>query len=77
MSISFRVVMVLVCAYAGWETARLQFGELPDPQQLAQKNSSPCRHEHLNANEESKAQRLKVPRNPVIFSEGRHRQVAE
>ena len=26
MSISFQVVMVLVCAYAGWETANLQFG---------------------------------------------------
>jgi hypothetical protein len=37
MSISFRVVMILVCAYAGWETASLQFGELPEPQQLTQK----------------------------------------
>ena len=25
MSISFQVVMVLVCAYLGWETAGLQF----------------------------------------------------
>jgi hypothetical protein len=37
MAISFRVVMILVCAYAGWEIASLQFGELPEPQQLPQK----------------------------------------
>jgi hypothetical protein len=40
MSITFRVVMVLVCAYAGWETASLQFGELPDPQQQVHKSGS-------------------------------------
>ena len=36
MSISFQVVMVLVCAYAGWETASLQFVELPTTQQSTQ-----------------------------------------
>ena len=35
------VPMVLVCAYAGWEAASLQFGDLPDPQQLTQSNSRP------------------------------------
>jgi hypothetical protein len=39
MSIGFRVVMVLVCAYAGWQTAGVQFREMPEPQQLMQKNS--------------------------------------
>jgi hypothetical protein len=34
MSIGFRVVMVLVCAYAGWQTAGVQLGELPEPQHL-------------------------------------------
>ena len=37
MSIGLRVVILLVCAYAGWETAGLQFGRLPEPQQLTQK----------------------------------------
>jgi hypothetical protein len=41
MSISFRVVMVLVCAYAGWDTASLQFGDLPDSQQLTKISSRP------------------------------------
>lgn len=27
MSIGFRVAIVLVCAYAGWQTASVQFGE--------------------------------------------------
>ena len=36
MSISFQVLMVLVCAYAGWETASLQFVELPTTQQSTQ-----------------------------------------
>lgn len=36
MSIGFRVAIVLVCAYAGWQTANVQFGELPGPQQLTQ-----------------------------------------
>jgi hypothetical protein len=36
MSISFQVVMVLACAYAGWETASLQFVELPTTQQSTQ-----------------------------------------
>ena len=49
MSISFQVVMVLVCAYAGWETASLQFVELPEPQQLTQEvvpdTNRPTRYE--------------------------------
>jgi hypothetical protein len=41
MFISFRIVVVLFCAYAGWETANLQFGDLPEPQQLTHKSGSP------------------------------------
>jgi len=33
MPIGFRVGIILVCAYAGWQTASVQFGELPEPQQ--------------------------------------------
>jgi hypothetical protein len=29
MSIVFRIVIVLVCAYAGWQSASAQFAELP------------------------------------------------
>jgi hypothetical protein len=36
MSIGFRVAIVLVCAYAGWQTAGVQFGELPEPPYLTQ-----------------------------------------
>jgi hypothetical protein len=36
MSIGLRIVIVLVCAYAGWYTASVQFGELPKPQQQEQ-----------------------------------------
>ena len=32
MSIGFRVAIVLVCAYAGWQTAGVR--ELPEPQHL-------------------------------------------
>ena len=39
MSIGFQVVMVLFCAYAGWQTAGVQFRALPEPHQLMQKNS--------------------------------------
>jgi hypothetical protein len=33
MSIAFRIFVLLFCAYAGWETASIQFGELREPQQ--------------------------------------------
>jgi hypothetical protein len=33
MSIVFRIVIVLVCAYAGWQSAGAQFAELPPSQQ--------------------------------------------
>jgi hypothetical protein len=36
MSITFRALMMLACAYAGWETANFQLGQLPEPQQLKQ-----------------------------------------
>ena len=36
MSITFRVLMILACAYAGWETANFQLEQLPEPQQLTQ-----------------------------------------
>ena len=41
MSIGFRVAIVLVCAYAGWQTASVQFGELPEPQYLTQSGVLP------------------------------------
>jgi hypothetical protein len=41
MSIGFRVVIVLVCAYAGWQTASVQFGELPELQHLTQSGVLP------------------------------------
>ena len=40
MSVCFRVIMILACAYAGWEIASLQFEDLPEPQQQTQKSSS-------------------------------------
>jgi hypothetical protein len=40
MSIVFRVLMMLACAYAGWETANFQLEQLPTHQQLAQESSS-------------------------------------
>jgi hypothetical protein len=36
MAIGLRVVIVLVCAYAGWYAGSVQFGELPEPQQQEQ-----------------------------------------
>jgi hypothetical protein len=33
MSIIFRIAIVLVCAYAGWQSAGAQFAELPQAQQ--------------------------------------------
>ena len=36
MSITFRVVMILFCAYAGWETANFQLQQLPESEQLTQ-----------------------------------------
>ena len=54
MSITFRVLMILACAYAGWETANFQLEQLPESQQLTQKAVlNPNRLEH--ANEETKA----------------------
>jgi hypothetical protein len=41
MSIGFRVAIVLVCTYAGWQTASVQFGELPEPQHLTQSGVPP------------------------------------
>jgi hypothetical protein len=34
MSIGFRIAIVLVCAYAGWQTGSVQFAEPPVPQHL-------------------------------------------
>ena len=36
MSITFRVLMMLACAYAGWETASFQLQQLPESEQLTQ-----------------------------------------
>jgi hypothetical protein len=33
MSIAFRISVLLFCAYAGWETPSIQFGDLREPQQ--------------------------------------------
>jgi len=41
MSIGFRVAIVLVCAYAGWQTASVQFGELPEHHDLTQSGVRP------------------------------------
>lgn len=38
MSISLRIIMLLVCGYAGWQTASFQFRELPEPQHLTQQS---------------------------------------
>jgi hypothetical protein len=32
MSIGFRIAVILLCAYAGWQSASAQFTELPTPQ---------------------------------------------
>jgi hypothetical protein len=37
MSIIIRVVVVVTCAYAGSAVAGVQFADLPDPYQVAQK----------------------------------------
>lgn len=44
MSITFRVLMMLACAYAGWETAGIEREQLPEPHQLAQTSSSQFQH---------------------------------
>jgi hypothetical protein len=36
MTIGLRIAIVLLCAYAGWQTAIVQFAELPVSQQPAQ-----------------------------------------
>jgi hypothetical protein len=36
MSIIFRVLVILTCAYAGWETANFQLQQLPESEQLTQ-----------------------------------------
>jgi hypothetical protein len=41
MSICSRVAIILVCAYAGWQTASVQFGERPDSQHLMQSGVLP------------------------------------
>src|SRR4051812_27449249 len=33
MSIAFWVFVLIVCAYAGWESGSIQFGQLLEPQQ--------------------------------------------
>ncbi len=40
MSIGLRVIMILVCAYAGWQTASVQFGDVSEPQHLTQENGA-------------------------------------
>jgi hypothetical protein len=35
MSIGMRIAIVLVCAYAGWQTGSVHFAEPPAPQHLA------------------------------------------
>jgi hypothetical protein len=40
MSIGLRVIMLLACAYAGWETAGVHSVELPELQQQAQYDSA-------------------------------------
>ena len=32
MSIAIRILLLLCCAYAGWEAAGIQYGELQEPQ---------------------------------------------
>ena len=36
MAVGLRIVIFLCCAYAGWQTASVQFGEPPGRQQQAQ-----------------------------------------
>jgi hypothetical protein len=33
MNIVFRIAIILICAYAGWQSASAQFAELPQAQQ--------------------------------------------
>jgi len=47
MSMIFRVLMILVCAYAGWETANFQLQQLPEFEQLTRSSSGVCT-ENLN-----------------------------
>lgn len=41
MSIGFRIAIVLVCAYAGWQTGSVQFAEPPGPQYMTQSGVLP------------------------------------
>jgi hypothetical protein len=41
MSIGFRIAIVLVCAYAGWQTGSVQFAEPPALQHLTQSGVLP------------------------------------
>jgi hypothetical protein len=50
MAIGLRIVILLCCAYAGWQTASVQFGELPEFQQ-----GSNDPNERPEANEKAKA----------------------
>lgn len=36
MIVGLRIVILLCCAYAGWQTPSVQFGELPEAQQPQQ-----------------------------------------
>ena len=36
MAVGLRIVIFLCCAYAGWQTASVQFGEMPESQQQEQ-----------------------------------------
>ena len=40
MSTTIRVLIVLACAYAGWETANLQLEQLPEPTAITQVSQS-------------------------------------
>jgi hypothetical protein len=40
MSIGLRIVVLLCCAYAGWQTASIQFEALPELRELDQESSS-------------------------------------
>ena len=40
MSIIFRAGIIVVCAYAGWETAGFQVGQVPEALQTVQRSSS-------------------------------------
>jgi hypothetical protein len=53
MSIKFQVLIILVCAYAGWETASFQLQQLPESKQLTQEVV--LESTGLTRNEETKA----------------------